>query len=165
MVATTQATMKQMLKILAVIALIASVLSCSNQSTLYENNVDMRDEQWNRDSVLIFEVPVTDTATPYNILFCNRITGQYPYSNMYLFITITAPDRSHQTDTLECLLAGKRGKWLGKGFGNVWSNSIVYKRNVVFPQSGTYTFYIEQAMRIENLEHVLDAGLKIEKAK
>ena len=164
MEAITEATMKQMLKILTAITLAASVLSCTRNTSIYERNIDMPGEQWNRDSVLVFEVPVSDTIGAYNILFCNRITGQYPYSNMYLFITIMAPDRSHQTDTLECLLADKRGKWLGRGFGNVWANTITYKHNIVFPTSGTYIFYIEQAMRIENLEHVLDAGLKIEKA-
>ena len=107
--------------------------------------------------------PVIDTTSAYDILFCNRITGQYPYSNMFLFITIMAPDRSHQSDTLECIMADKRGKWLGRGFGNVWSYSIPYKRNIAFPMKGTYVFYIEQAMRVENLPHVLDAGLKIEK--
>ncbi len=154
--------MKQTLKIITAIALAACVFSCGN-SVMYDRVVDMPDEQWNRDSILMFEVPVTDTIGAYNILFCNRITGQYPFSNMFLFITITAPDRTHQTDTLECLLADKRGKWLGKGFGSVWTNEIVYKRNIVFPKKGNYTFYIEQAMRIENLEHVLDAGLRIEK--
>ena len=155
--------MKQTLKIITAIALMGCFLSCGN-SAMYDRVVDMPGEQWNRDSVLTFEVPVTDTTNSYDILFCNRITGQYPYSNMFLFITIIAPDRTHQTDTLECLLADKRGKWLGKGFGNVWTNSVTYKRNIIFPESGTYTFYIEQAMRIENLQHVLDAGLKIEKA-
>ena len=156
-------TMKQTLKIITAIALMGCFLSCGNLA-MYDRVVDMPGEQWNRDSVLTFEVPVTDTTNAYDILFCNRITGQYPYSNMFLFITITAPDRTHQTDTLECLLADKRGKWLGRGFGNVWSNSVTYKHNIIFPTSGTYTFYIEQAMRIEDLQHVLDAGLKIEKA-
>lgn len=155
-----------MIREIARAAIIISALwvavSCDS-GTMYEYTFDMPGEKWNRDSVLIFKVGVTDTITPHNILFLNRITGQYLYSNMFLFITIEAPDHSHQTDTLECLLADKSGKWLGRGFGSVWSNSIVYKRNVVFPQNGTYTFYIEQAMRVENLPHVLDAGLKIEK--
>lgn len=138
--------------------------ACSSDA-LYDRTVTMPGEKWNRDSVLTFDVGVTDTVTAYNILFCNRISGQYPYSNMFLFITIVAPDRSHQTDTLECILADKRGKWLGQGFGSVWTNTVSYKRNVIFPQSGTYTFYIEQAMRVEDLPHVLDAGLRIEKAK
>lgn len=149
-------------------AVVISVLwlaaACSSDA-LYDRTVTMPGEKWNRDSVLTFDVGVTDTVTAYNILFCNRISGQYPYSNMFLFITIVAPDRSHQTDTLECILADKRGKWLGQGFGSVWTNTVSYKRNVIFPQSGTYTFYIEQAMRVEDLPHVLDAGLRIEKAK
>ncbi|MBO7496628.1 MAG: gliding motility lipoprotein GldH [Salinivirgaceae bacterium] len=145
------------------LAFLAIMISCSDNKSIYEKNYSMHGEQWNRDSILTFEVQVTDTASPYNIWFCNRITGQYPYSNMFLFITIMAPDRSHQSDTLECVLADKRGKWMGRGFGNIWSNSIPYKQNIFFPSSGTYVFYIEQAMRIDNLPHVLDAGIKIEK--
>ena len=151
-------------RMVAAISVLWLAASCSN-TAMYDCTIDMPGEQWNRDSLLTFKVDVTDTVTPYNILFCNRITGQYPYSNMFLFITIVAPDRSRQTDTLECILADKKGKWLGKGFGSVWSNTISYKQNIIFPQSGAYIFYIEQAMRIENLPHVLDAGLRIEKAK
>lgn len=156
--------MKAMRNLLAILALTVIFASCGNDA-LYNRYVNMPGEQWNRDSVLRFDVPVDDSTGAYNISFCNRITGQYQYSNMYLFVTIVAPDKSHQTDTLECILADSKGKWLGRGFGNVWSNTIVYKKNVTFPQKGNYTFYIEQAMRIENLPHVLDAGLKIEKTK
>jgi gliding motility-associated lipoprotein GldH len=157
--------MKRATTIVAIaISLLLAVAACTSDA-VYDYSYTMPDEQWNRDSILIFNVEVTDTVTPNNILFCNRITGQYLYSNMYLFITIVAPDRTRQTDTLECILADKRGKWLGRGFGSVWSNTVTYKHNVVFPRSGVYTFYVEQAMRIENLPHVLDAGLRIEQSK
>lgn len=161
-ITATREEMKIMIKIAVAISLMVSVLSCGVPA-MYERVTNMPGEQWNRDSVLMFEVPVSDTVGAYDIVFCNRITGQYPYSNMFLFVTIVAPDRTHQTDTLECILADKRGKWLGSGFGNVWSNNVIYKHNVIFPKSGTYTFCFEQAMRTENLEHVLDAGLRIEK--
>lgn len=157
-------TMKTMRNLLATLILAILFASCGKDA-MYSRYVDMPDEQWNRDSVLRFDVNVDDSTSVYDISFCNRITGQYQYSNMFLFITIVAPDKSHQTDTLECILADNKGKWLGKGFGNIWSNNIVYKQNVIFPQKGNYSFYIEQAMRIENLPHVLDAGLKIEKTK
>lgn len=157
-------TMKPILKTAATISLAMSLAACG-KPMLYERDFDMPNEQWNRDSVLAFEVPITDTVGAYNILFQNRITGQYPYSNMYLFVTVVSPNRTHQTDTLECILADSRGKWLGKGFGNIWTNTVQYKKNIIFPERGTYTFYIEQAMRIENLPHVLDAGIRIESVK
>lgn len=153
-----------MRNLFAILTLAILFASCANDA-LYSRYVDMPSEEWNRDSILRFDVPVDDSIGTYCITFCNRITGQYQYSNMFLFITIVAPDKSHQTDTLECILADNKGKWLGKGFGNVWSNNIVYKQKVTFPQKGIYSFYIEQAMRIENLSHVLDAGIKIEKTK
>jgi gliding motility-associated lipoprotein GldH len=140
------------------------VFTACDPARYYECNVDMNGEYWRRDSVLTFEVPITDTLQAYNIVFNNRITGQYPYCNMYLFITTNMPNNFQRTDTLECLLADEKGKWLGKGFGSVWSNKIYFKRDIIFPYKGTYTFFIEQAMRTDSLPHVLDAGLRIEKA-
>jgi gliding motility-associated lipoprotein GldH len=145
------------------IIVIVALYACDNRR-VYEQNYSMKNEAWSRDSVLIFSVNMDDTINQYHIVFNNRITGQYPYCNMYLFITTLMPNHNQRVDTLECFLADEKGKWLGKGFGNVWSNKIYFKRNVVFPYKGTYTFYVEQAMRADELPHVLDAGLRIEKA-
>ena len=145
-----------------VLAALCLLVSCDS-NIVYERNTDIPDEAWHRDSILTYNVPISDTLGVYDIVFNNRITGQYQYSNMFVFITIVAPDHAHYTDTLECLLADTRGKWLGRGFGNIWSNKLYYKRNIAFPRKGNYTFYIEQAMRVESLPHVLDAGLQIVK--
>jgi gliding motility-associated lipoprotein GldH len=59
-------------------------------------------------------------------------------------------------------LAEPSGKWVGKGFGNVWSNRFRYKSNVRFPVSGVYHFKVEQAMRMEDLEGISDVGLRVE---
>jgi gliding motility-associated lipoprotein GldH len=69
------------------------------------------------------------------------------------------------TDTLECILADENGKWLGKGTGHIVDNRVPFKRNVIFPDTGKYTFEIEQAMRMEKLPEVYDIGLRIEKVK
>lgn len=157
--------MKTKLLILSLLLAGAGTFSACDQKCYYEKNYDMKGEAWRRDSVLVFEVPVTDTVNPFHIVFNTRITGQYEYCNMYLFVTTVMPnDTIQRIDTLECLLADAKGKWLGKGFGSVWSNKIYFKRNIIFPNKGTYTFFIEQAMRTDSLAHVLDAGLRIEKA-
>ncbi|MCQ2374862.1 MAG: gliding motility lipoprotein GldH [Salinivirgaceae bacterium] len=153
-------TIKNLLKL----SLLALVLCACDKYSVYERNYDMRGEVWKSDSVLVFNANIDDTTVAYNILFNNRITGQYPYSNMYLFITITAPGNMVMRDTLDCVLADNSGKWLGKGFGGVWSNTVRYKSNILFPRSGNYTIKVEQAMRVSELPHVLDAGLRIERA-
>jgi gliding motility-associated lipoprotein GldH len=160
----TQNRMKAKVLIINLFLIGLIFLSACDQKRYYEKNYDMKGEAWHRDSVLVFEVQITDTINPFHIVFNNRITGQYEYCNMYLFITTVMPNETQRIDTLECFLADAKGKWLGKGFGSVWSNKIYFKRNIIFPYKGTYTFFIEQAMRTDALPNVLDAGLRIEKA-
>jgi gliding motility-associated lipoprotein GldH len=52
--------------------------------------------------------------------------------------------------------------WLGQGMDDIYEHRIKLGE----PQSlkaGTYTFILEQIMREDPLENVLDAGLRIEK--
>jgi gliding motility-associated lipoprotein GldH len=141
-----------------------ALVAC-DPNRFYEKNVDFANETWPKDSVAIFDVEISDTVGVYNIYLNNRISGQYGYSNLYLFITTLLPNEQIMRDTLECILADVNGRWLGKGFGNVWSNKIPYRKYIRFPQKGKYTFYIEQAMREEELKHILNAGIRIEKSK
>ncbi len=153
------------IKMLGLMAVLTLGLWACDAKRIFEQNVDFKDEAWHRDSIITFTVNITDTVSLHNIYFNNRITGQYAYSNMYVFITSQLPDQSRFTDTLECMLAAPNGKWLGKGYGHVWSNQIVFRKNIRFKHPGQYHFAIEQAMRTDELEHVLDAGIRIEKIK
>jgi gliding motility-associated lipoprotein GldH len=68
------------------------------------------------------------------------------------------PDGRASRDTVEIFLADKEGKWLGEGSGNIYDNRVLFKRNVIFPLSGTYRFEVEQAMRQESLPEIMDVG-------
>lgn len=136
-----------------------------DSNRLYEQNIDFANETWHKDSVLQFDVEIVDSNAIYNVYLYNRINGQYKYSNMFFFITTNLPYNHTLSDTLECILAEPNGKWLGKGFGNIWSNKIPYRKNIKFPYAGNYTFYLEQGMRDDELKHVVSAGLRIERAK
>lgn len=150
-------------KTIVLILLIASFWACDS-NRVFEHNISFNNEVWHRDSVLTFNVEITDTLAIYNILLNNRISAAYEFSNMYLFIDAKMPNNKTVRDTLECILRNPSGKPLGKGFGNVWSNKIPYRKHIRFQNAGTYTFTLEQAMRVDELKHVLDAGIRIEKA-
>jgi gliding motility-associated lipoprotein GldH len=85
-------------------------------------------------------------------------------SNLYMFITTTAPSGHSIVDTVEVVLADDKGKWLGSGLGDIWDLQQPYKQNVRFAQRGSYSFEFEQAMRVERLPFILDVGLRVEKA-
>ena len=56
-----------------------------------------------------------------------------PFRNIYLFVTTTSPDGKTITDTLQYNLADEKGKWYGKGFGDIHELNLPYKSNVYFP--------------------------------
>jgi gliding motility-associated lipoprotein GldH len=46
----------------------------------------------------------------------------------------------------------------------MYSYQINFKENYKFPAKGTYIFELEQNMRDNPLDHVSDAGIRVEKA-
>jgi gliding motility-associated lipoprotein GldH len=120
---------------------------------------------WEKDTVLRFKAEITDTISPYNIYINIRNASSYQFSNLFLFVTTHSPKGGVVKDTIELTLADAKGRWLGNGLGDIWDNQISYKRNVRFPYKGIYIFELQQAMRVMRLPFIMDAGIRIEKAK
>lgn len=142
--------------------MIAAALASCDPHRVYEKNTKVPYGIWNRDNPVVFSVDIRDTVSTCNLYINVRNTGMYPMRNLYLFIKTTAPSGNSVVDTVDVLLAGEKGKWYGKGLGDIWDLSTLYKKGIRFAQEGTYTFSFEQAMRMENLPFILDVGLRIE---
>ena len=147
------------------VSLTAILLISCDPDSVFEKNIRIPDGIWNRNNPVRFEVVVEDTITPHNLYINVRNTGMYPVSNLYLFVTTIAPSGHTIKDTVQVILADERGKWLGKGLGDIWDNQKLYKEQVRFAQKGEYIFEYEQAMRLEKLPFILDVGLRVEKAR
>jgi gliding motility-associated lipoprotein GldH len=140
------------------------VLSSCDPNRVFEKNTKIPEGIWSKDNIIQFELQIEDTITSHNLYVNLRNTSLYPMSNLYLFITTTAPSGHTVRDTVEVILADEKGKWLGSGLGDIWDLQQLYKQKVRFAQRGTYKFDFEQAMRNEKLPFVLDVGLRVEKA-
>jgi gliding motility-associated lipoprotein GldH len=148
-----------------VIIIISLLILACDPNRVYEENTLIAEHNWNRNDILQFTVNITDTVGSYNLYVNIRNGGSYSYRNLFLFIDTYAPTGQWVRDTIECVLANEKGKWLGSGLGDIYSIQIPYKKNVRFPYPGMYTFKFEQAMRTEELSNVYDVGLRIEKEK
>lgn len=139
------------------------LLACNNNSVFNQYKTIPKSE-WNRDSLLLFQVPVTDTLLNHNLFINVRNDIGYKYSNLWLFIDIKQPgDTIAVKDTFEITLADPTGKWLGTGFGGIKTNEIRYRQNVYFPVSGIYEIQIQHGMRGKILENITDVGVRVEK--
>lgn len=140
-----------------------SVVSCNNDS-VFNQYKTIPKGKWNRDSLLIFKVPVTDTLLNHNLFINVRNDIEYKYSNLWLFIEITQPGHTVTVkDTFEITLADPTGKWIGTGFGGIKTNETLYRQNVYFPVSGIYEIKIQHGMRGKILENITDVGVRVEK--
>ncbi len=140
------------------------VIACDRQM-VFEQFETIKNQTWNSNDILHFNVNITDTASAHNVYISVRNTGQYEFSNLYMFVTAKAPSGSLSRDTIEAVLANDHGKWLGKGSAAVYTLYQPYRTNIRFPVKGIYRFDIEQAMWINDLKHISHIGLRIEKAK
>ena len=112
---------------------------------------------------VFFTVEISDTLSAYDILFSIRNNHNYPYRNLFLFVTTKSPTGQFLKDTIEYQIADEKGNWYGKGLGDIHNLSVPYKDNVLFTVPGEYSFKLQHGMRTENLEGIIDIGLIIKK--
>jgi gliding motility-associated lipoprotein GldH len=141
-----------------------SITGCDPRR-IYEKNEKIPSYNWEQNNSLSFLVDIHDTVSYYTIFLNVRNAGYYRFSNLFLFINTRLPQGQIQRDTVECVLASPDGKWLGDGLGDIYDNRILFKEHVRFPQIGEYRFDLIQAMRVNPLPGIMDAGIRIEKEK
>lgn len=120
---------------------------------------------WNKDSIIIFNFNIEDTINGHNLYINIRNKGNYPNSNIWLFLSINSPEGTNLTDTVEFTLAEPSGKWRGSGLGDLFDNQFAYRSNVFFPYKGEYIFSIQQGMRNNVLKGIRDVGFRVERVK
>ena len=147
--------------------IIFSLFSCTN-NVVFQQDKEIH-TTWHTDSLATFCFQISDTLTPYNSELKIRHTVAYSYQNLYVFIHKTNPSGKTITDTINCFLADKTGKWKGKGIGDVLSYTRVIKELETYKNSGEYKIEIEQAMRygqtpkIEFIKEILSVGICVKK--
>jgi gliding motility-associated lipoprotein GldH len=156
---------KFVFQFLGSIIILISIVAC-NKSSLVNEYRTIPKAVWNRDSLVVFQIPVTDTLQRHNLFLGVRNDINYKYSNLWLFVEIIQPgDTTAVKDTFEFTLADPTGKWLGSGFGGVKTNEVLFKGNVYFPVAGKYDIKIQHGMRGKLLEGITDIGFRVEKQK
>jgi len=146
-----------------ILILIITLASC-DPGRLYDHAYAVEDAEWHRDSVFHFAVAVEDSLVASDFYISLRNNTDYPYRNIYLFVTTVFPNGHSTKDTIECILADRKGKWIGTGSGKIKDNLIMLQQSLRFPLCGEYHFYLEQAMRNEKLPGIEDIGIRIEKS-
>lgn len=149
------------------IVVLATLLlgSCSTMDT-FEKNVEIPKHEWSYGLQPEINFTITDTISPYNVFVTLRHTDAYAYKNIWLYISTRQPgDSSFQKERFELTLQDQNGQWIGTGMSDIWELRYPLFNNLRFTKSGNYTIRLQQTMRDNPLLHVMNAGIRIEKAK
>ena len=162
--------MKQALKsfiviITAVLGLALNGCNINDQKMIVDYNAGIDNQTWSYNNKVHTDFVIDNTAIAYNLYFNLRVTPNYKYSNIFVLIHQTGPDKQTETTRYEFKLATPEGEWLGAGTGNLYSYQTIFKTNFKFALKGKYHIEIEQNMRDNPLRNVSDAGLRVEKAE
>lgn len=136
--------------------------SC-DKTVVFDKYKAIPESGWQKDSLVVFNIPIEDTLQNHNLLINIRNETSYNFSNLWLFVEIMQPDGQMLKDTIEIALADPAGKWLGDGIGGLKTRETIFRRNVKLPVSGEYTVKLQHGMRTDLLNGIHDVGVRIEK--
>ena len=76
-----------------------SAVACTSNDVYFQYQ-SVAVKGWNKDSVYKFDIPITDTLSSYNVYVNVRNRGEYPFQNLWVFLSKTTPDSIESKDAL-----------------------------------------------------------------
>ena len=136
-------------------------LSCTTID-LYEKTVKLPGHNWKNSYKPEFTFIIKDTTVAYQLFLVIRHTEKYNFNNIWINLYSQPPGDTVHKARYELQLATNEKGWLGTGMDDIYEHRIPLTN----PQSlkaGIYKFKVEQIMREDPLEHVLNTGIRVEK--
>jgi gliding motility-associated lipoprotein GldH len=146
--------------IIACMAVMVAAASC-NTLGVYEQTTTFPSYQWKSGFRPSFTLQVTDTSCMYNLYVVVRHEDGYHYKDIWLNVQVKDPDSTF-TIRREFVLADNT-KWLGSSMDDVIDHRMVFNPAPLSLKKGVYTFMLTQLMREDPLQHILNAGIRVEK--
>lgn len=140
-------------------------LSACGNIEVFEKDVVIPGQAWKSDFKPVIEFNITDTVSLYDIKVVLRHTDAYSYKNIWMNISVQAPGGdSLFNNRMNLLLADDKQGWLGKGMDDIFENRVSLERQARrFSKTGTYRFTLQQIMREDPLNHVLNVGIRVDR--
>lgn len=142
--------------------LLCCLTACGPNYT-FNKTYTIDQEAWAYADTLNFEVDIKDTTRIYNLyLEVAHHPENYGFQNLYTKIHTSFPSGNRLGKMVSLELANKAGLWLGQCSGSKCKLTIPIQEGAYFNEAGTYTFTIEQFMRVSPLPGIQSLALKIE---
>ncbi len=159
--------MKTLLRTSYILLLTSYIISSCSSIDLYEKTVAIPRHSWKAGYKPAFTFTIKDTSSAYQLFLILRHNDKYNYNNIYINLYTQQPGQdSLQSARYDLRLATNEKGWLASGMDDIYEHRIPLTpmgQQFYFRKPGNYIFSIEQIMREDPLNNVLNAGLRIEK--
>lgn len=149
----------------------AYILCACNTTDLYEKTSVIPGHSWKNSFKPSFSFAIKDTAASYQFFLVLRHNDKYSFNNIWLNLSVQTPGNPGvKTFRVDAKLATDDKGWHATGMDDIYEHQVELNEELVaneisFRKPGTYTFTLEQTMREDPLNNVLNVGLRIEKKK
>jgi len=134
--------------------------TCTNLD-LFEKDITIPGFKWKTGYQPEFDFTITDTSSLYQLFFVIRHNEKYNYNNIWFNLYSQPPGDSIHKTLYEVKLATNEG-WLGAGMDDIYEHRHALTDPIPL-KAGKYHFKLEQMMREDPLQNVLNVGLRLEK--
>lgn len=153
-------------KLFAGLLAFVSFISACETIDVFEKNVSIPNHEWSNSYKPEIDFEISDTTSRYNIYVVLRHTDAYRYKNIYMNIYTQVPGDTLISQRLDLQLATDDKGWLGSGMDDIFEHRIrITNEPQRLSKAGLYKFKLEQIMREEPLQYVMNVGIRVEKVK
>ena len=149
---------------LPVLCLICVVfLSCRGNSHYYHSET-IPAKGWDLNETLYFQDSLRDDVAEKMHFEVNlRHTNMYPYQNLWMYIRTRTSDGTNRLDSINWTLSEPSGRWLGSGWGSLYSLSQRLPDLSIKKTFGTRWFSIEvqHGLQDQTLPGIDDVGIHL----
>lgn len=152
----------------AFLLLLVGTFSCT-RIDLFEKTAVIPGHSWKSSFKPSFSFTIQDTSSPYMVYLILRHNDRYSFNNIYVNLYAKGPGQDSTVGVpYDIRLATDENGWRGTGMDDIYEHRIPLTprspdKAFYFRKPGTYTFTIEQIMRQDPLNNVLNTGIRIEK--
>ena len=144
--------------------LIVLLHSCTPPVGVFEKNIIIPDHEWSSSFKPEISFEIKDTVALYRLYVVLRHTDAYGFKNIWLNVGVQSPGEKVYSNRINLQLASDEKGWLGKGMDDVFEHRALLENTPRrFLKTGIYKFTLQQIMREDPLEHVMNAGIRLEK--
>jgi gliding motility-associated lipoprotein GldH len=147
------------------VAFVVLVDSCTLPTGVFEKNVPIPNHRWESSFTPEISFTIEDTASVYDIFLVLRHTDAYHYNNIWIKATVLEPGSTQsKSGQYNLILATNQKGWLGSAMDDIYENRVLIQPDTKFKKPGSYRMIIEQIMREDPLQQVLNVGIRVQRA-